>query len=81
MIQLSLKAARVNAGLSVNEAAEAIGVHPQTLGKYEKDSSDISVSLLNELSRLYQIPADYIFLGGQYELIRIIKKKREAQGA
>lgn len=79
MIQLSLKAARVNAGLTVKEAAEGVGVHHQTLSKYEKDSSDISVSLLNDLSDLYQIPSDFIFLGKQYELIRIIKQQREQE--
>ena len=62
MIQLSLKSIRTNAGLTIAEAAGIAGVHPQTLSKYEKDSSDISVSLLNKLSEIYQIPEDYIFL-------------------
>lgn len=76
-IQMSLKAARVNAGLTSKEAAEAVGVHYQTLTKYEKDSSDISFSLLEELSNLYQVPINNIFLGKEYELIRIIAKKRQ----
>lgn len=77
MIQISLKAARINAGLTVVEASEMASVHPQTLSKYEKDSSDISVSLLNKLSVIYQVPEDYIFLGKQYDLIRTITIKRK----
>ncbi|MBK4884322.1 hypothetical protein CU006_2619 [Enterococcus faecium] len=45
---MSLKAARVNAGFTSKEAAKAADVHFQTLSKYEKDSSDIPFSLLNE---------------------------------
>lgn len=77
MIQLSLKSIRINAGMNVEEAANAVGIHYQTLYKYEKDSSDIPVSLLDKLSELYQIPTDYIFLGKQYDLIRTITLKRE----
>lgn len=77
MIQFSLKAARINAGLTIVEASEMASIHPQTLSKYEKDSSDISVSLLNKLSTIYQVPEDYIFLGKQYDLIRTITLKRK----
>lgn len=77
-IQMSLKAARVNAGFTSKEAAEAVNVHYQTLTKYERDSSDIPFSLLDELSNLYQIPINNIFLGKEYELIRIIARNREA---
>lgn len=79
MFQLSLKSARVNAGMTTKEVAERVGVHHQTIGKYEKDSSDISVSLLNELSDLYQVPVDYIFLGKEYDLIRTIELKRKKE--
>lgn len=79
-IQISLKAARVNAGFTSKEAADAVDVHYQTLAKYEKDSSDIPFSLLDELSKLYQVPINNIFLGKEYELIRIIARNREAVG-
>ena len=73
---MSLKTARVNAGFTSKEAAKAADVHFQTLSKYEKDSSDIPFSLLNELSNLYQVPINNIFLGKEYALIRIINNKR-----
>lgn len=76
MIQITLKAARINAGLTSKEAAALAGIHYQTLSSYEKDSSDISVSLLEKLSTIYQIPSDYIFLGKEYDLIRTITLKR-----
>lgn len=79
MLRISLKSARVNSGMTIKEAAETVCVHHQTLSKYEKDSSDISVSLLEKLCNLYQIPEDYIFLGKEYDLIRMIKKEREKQ--
>ena len=57
---MSLKA-RANAGFTSKEAAKTADVHFQTLSKYEKDSSDIPFSLLNELSNLYQVPINNIF--------------------
>lgn len=79
MIQILLKSARVNSGLSSKKAAELLGIHFQTLLKYEKDSTDISISLLEKMCILYQIPEDYIFLGKEYELIRNLEKKRKAE--
>lgn len=75
-MMLSLNACRLNAGLTLREAAKVLGISYQTLQKYEKDSSDIPVSLLNRLSELYQVPNDYIFLGNKYDLIRTINIKR-----
>lgn len=77
MIQISLKACRINAGLTAVAASEMADVHQQTLTKYEKDSSNIPVSLLNKLSVIYQIPEDHIFLGKEYDLIRIIEGNRK----
>ncbi|MDT2830877.1 helix-turn-helix transcriptional regulator [Vagococcus carniphilus] len=79
MFRISLKSARVNSGMTIKESAETVGVHHQTLSKYEKDSSDISVSLLEKLCNLYQIPEDYIFLGKEYDLIRTIETERKKQ--
>lgn len=68
MVMLSLEAARKNAGYSSRqEVAEIVGIHPQTLGKYEKDSSSIPMDLLTKLSNLYGLPKDNIFLGKKYE--------------
>ncbi|MBR7928247.1 helix-turn-helix transcriptional regulator [Aerococcaceae bacterium zg-ZUI334] len=64
---MTLKSARVNAGLTMKEASNLIGVHHQTISKYEKDSSDIPLSLLHRMSEIYRMPIDNIFLGIEYE--------------
>lgn len=79
MIQLSLKSIRINAGFTRSEAADLLEIHDQTLGKYEKDSTNIPMSLLEKLSHLYQVPNDYIFLGKEYDLIRTIEMKRKQE--
>lgn len=63
MTQISLRAARVNVNLTQKEVAEKIGVHQQTIAKYEKDSTKIPMDLLHRLSELYKVKLDYIFLG------------------
>lgn len=76
-MQISLKSARMNCGLTLKEASSMVGIHHQTLSKYEKDPSNISISLLEKLSDLYQVPKEYIFLGKEYDLIRKIELKRK----
>lgn len=73
----SLKALRINAGYTSKEVGELANTHPQTILKYEKDSTKIPMDLLKFLSDLYQVPTDYIFLGKQFELNRKIKEKQE----
>lgn len=75
MVSITLKAARVNKKLSQKEAAEKLGVNVSTLGKYENDSSNVTMSFVKRASELYGIPADSLFFGSQYELIR--NKQRE----
>ena len=38
MIKITLRAARVNAGLKLTEAADLFGINKDTLAKYERDS-------------------------------------------
>lgn len=73
----SLEACRKNAGFSLKTAAKKLGINYQTLSKYERDSSNIPLNLLQKMVQLYQVPLDYIFLGKKYELIRKIKDDRE----
>ena len=60
--KITLKAARVNAGLTQKEAAKKIGISYQTLSDYEKDGSKIKVSVLNKMCSVYGLPVEYIFL-------------------
>ena len=77
MSLFSLEACRKNAGLTLRNAAVYLGISYQTLSKYENDSSDIPMSLLNKIVELYQVDRNSIFLGNKYELISKIKSKRK----
>lgn len=70
MLKITLEAARVNAGLTQKQAAKSLGIHFQTLAKYEKDSTNISFSLLSKIEDLYKVPLSLIFLGKKYENIK-----------
>ncbi|HHK0343632.1 TPA: helix-turn-helix domain-containing protein, partial [Streptococcus pyogenes] len=50
MTKMTLRALRVNYSLSAKEVAQELGIHQQTLLKYEIDSTNIPFSLLNELA-------------------------------
>ncbi|HER5310782.1 TPA: helix-turn-helix transcriptional regulator [Streptococcus pyogenes] len=65
---MTLRALRVNYSLSAKEVAQELGIHQQTLLKYEIDSSKIPVSLLNELADFYEVEVNNIFLGNKYDL-------------
>ena len=65
--QITLVAARVNANLKQKDAAHLLGIHPQTLSHYEKDSSNIPYELLKHMCDLYGMKPEYIFLGKKYE--------------
>ncbi|HEL9635258.1 TPA: helix-turn-helix transcriptional regulator [Streptococcus suis] len=76
MLKWSLKALRVNAGLTAKEVADMVGIHQQTLLKYERDSMDIRVDLLAQLAELYRVNQDDIFLGKQSVLKRNFKQNQ-----
>ena len=60
--QISLAAARVNAGLTQEEVAKALKVGKQTVVNWEKGTSEPKMSQGRQLSELYKMPLDYIFL-------------------
>jgi putative transcriptional regulator len=60
---ITLKAARVNAGLTQKEAAELIGVSKDTLSNYERGESYPDVPVLKRIEDAYKISYnDIIFL-------------------
>lgn len=61
-MQISLAAARVNAGLKQNEAAERIGITPKTLRGYEHGKVVIPSTTLRKAASIYGIPSDSIRL-------------------
>jgi phage transcriptional regulator, cro/CI family protein len=69
--KMTLRALRTNYDLTAKEAADKIGIHPQTLLKYEHDSSRIPMDLLLKLAALYKIDSNFIFLGSKSDLKQI----------
>ena len=69
-MQWTLKALRANYDLSSTEVAVELGIHQQTLLKYERDSSKIPMDLLKKISEFYNVDMNDIFLGKKYELKR-----------
>lgn len=75
MTKMTLRALRVNVGLTAKEVAKVVGVHQQTLLKYENDSTDIRIDLLAKLAEFYNVDQDNIFLGKQSVLKRNFEKQ------
>ena len=61
-IQISLAAARVNAGMTQLEAARQMRVSKQTIINWEKGRIVPRIPEMEMLSRIYNMPQDYIFL-------------------
>lgn len=60
--KITLQAARVNAGLTLEQAAQALGINVKTLHNWEHGKTEPRASQLATISEKYGIPADYIFL-------------------
>lgn len=62
-IKISLKAARVNADLTILKAAKALGIGKDTLIKWEKNPALVNTIWQRKFSEVYGIPIDCIFFG------------------
>lgn len=62
-LRITLKAARVNAGLTAKEAAKQLHISVGTLWNYESGNTVPDWDMVKTISNLYQIPADNIFFG------------------
>jgi len=61
---LTLKAARVNAGLTQAEAAKQIGISTATLFNYENGTSYPDVPVLKRIEQVYGVEYKNIFFLG-----------------
>lgn len=78
MIILTIKAARVNCNLTLVEAAAELDVNKDSLSRYERDSSRISLALCKKMAELYQIPMDQLYFGhvDDFPLTKHVKKRK-----
>lgn len=63
MQKITLKAARINAGLSVEGAAKAIGVNRATILRWEKDPRVVKAEFQKRIEQAYKFPLNLIFFG------------------
>lgn len=69
MIQITLEAARVNAGYSQKEAAKKLGVSNVTLSNWERGVSMPKANQIIAICDLYRVPYDMlIFLPSRLTL-------------
>lgn len=71
MIQISLKAARVNADFEQEEASTKLGITAKTLSNYERGITAIPGHVLKKAAKLYKLPEEMIRLpivnDGEYD--------------
>lgn len=68
MIQITLRAARVNLGYTLKDAAKEFGIHHETLAKYELDSTNVPRTFFTQIEAVYGIPVDFIYFGEQSKM-------------
>ncbi len=61
-VRITLRAARVNADLTLTEAAELIGVTRTTLSNWERGKTEPKSSQIEKMSQVYQMPAAIFFV-------------------
>ncbi len=61
-IQISLAAARVNAGMTQADVAKKLHLNKSTIVNWEKGKVKPGTAQFETLCRIYNIPADNIFL-------------------
>lgn len=60
MLQISLRAARINADLKQTEVANMLNINKSTLASWEKGKTQPKYSQAKMLSKIYNIPYDNI---------------------
>lgn len=59
-MQITLKAARVNAGMTMQDVAVMIGVTVKTISNWERGITPIPATSYHKLCRLYGADEDYV---------------------
>lgn len=65
-MMVTLKAARVNAGLTQKEAAHALGISKSTLANYEKYRTKPDIEKSVRIAALYRLTVDDIIFFDTY---------------
>lgn len=76
MLVLCIKAARINSGMTLIQAADRLGINKDTLCRLERDSTNIQILLARKMSEIYEVPEEQLFFGAMSEFLRNKKIKR-----
>lgn len=79
--KISLKAARINIGMTLKEASSHFNIHYETLSNYEADSTNVPRTFFIKLEAVYGIPTEYIYFGKHADYIKEMKKSMRKQHA
>jgi transcriptional regulator with XRE-family HTH domain len=72
-MKITLKACRVNVGMTLKEASQHFNIHYETLSNYESDSTNVPRTFLIKLETVYGIPTENIYFGKQEDFIAEMK--------
>lgn len=76
-MEITLRAARMNTGLTRKEAAKFFNIHHITLANYEHDSTNIPRSFFINIERVYGISIEHIYFGKEEEHYFNVRNKLE----
>lgn len=81
MAKITLRAARVNAGINQKDAAAAVGVSNKTMGKWENGIACPNVIQAYAMCSLYGIPFDDIIFSPNEPLKGVSEQKEVHRNA
>lgn len=67
--KITLKAARLNLGFTLKEAAKLFDIHYSTLSNYENDSTNVPRTFIIKAESVYGIPSENIYFGKNQDFI------------
>ncbi|MEC0092473.1 helix-turn-helix domain-containing protein [Paenibacillus macquariensis] len=73
--KITLRAARINRGLTLKDVSEKTSRCTDTISKYEADATYVPHDLMVMLLELYDVPYIHIFFGNESEFLGLRKKK------
>lgn len=75
MFKITLKMARINSGLSLDQAAEIAGVTKRTLKRWEEDSGKANLVSAIHLLRAYGTSMEHVRFGRKEDVLKRIAIK------
>lgn len=75
MDKITLRALRINFGLTTKEIADKFNIGEQGVARYERDTSTVSAKLLQEFADFYGVSVEQIHIGKMDDFREIIQPK------